>query len=72
MINFISGNGEKISVLEFKLKRIKIQEARKFITEIYVFLGLFTRFMRVQFFDRTSLSINVHVFRRYAHHLHYR
>lgn len=33
MIDFISGNGEKISVLEFKLKRIKIQEARKFITE---------------------------------------
>lgn len=40
MINFISGNGEKISVLEFKLKRIKIQEARKFITEIYVWWNL--------------------------------
>ena len=33
MINFISDNGEKISVLEFNLKRIKIQEARKFIIE---------------------------------------
>lgn len=57
MTNFISGNGEKISVLEFKLKRIKIQEARKFITEIYVFLGLFTRFMRVQFFDNCSFVL---------------